>query len=738
MRKSFFRLSSCLLLLTCMLVFSQNIFAWSEGDGTESNPYLITSVEDFQNLIDTINGYHSYTTGSWWNQQTNYVQKNYNGVYFKLTKNLDLSNGFTYHFSNSPNRTNYYFGGTFDGDHHIVSNLTISASSSHNNGGTDDVGLFGELRGTVKNLGVDNASVSSTFKESIGMGYTCAVGVIAGWLNGGTIDGCYVSNVKVGYNNNSATGSYAGGIAGNISNGGVIRNSNALEVEIECNGKNTWKGNHCLAGGISTKENGDEDGTIENCSYSGLVRTNNGYYNYWTSEYVDRGADTTGVKTAEEVQQDIAKNFYGYVGGVCLWENRWNLVGYLGETLNQLNNNNINTTKDTTIDFAALEYNYTTNDWSTDDTHDYIYASTNMQPGDGYFVYPIDSSEQFVYAETNFMTSGNVTIASKTNNGNNVNDAKWFALGNPFDKSLSVQGLINLFGNSINNGLYIYSNREDSAANLNIGWNLLTSNTTYDIYPGQGFMVGNTTGTLPETTLQYPTTQSNKSTPNKENEMIFIAKANNKSKIAYAEMNENVENEFDLMDAFAMFSNSNADLVEPYFVVEEKAIAFNSFKTLPYTSPISFHASKISEVNFSVENVPEGVNVAIVDLNTNAETDLTNGEVFNFIAEEGENAGKYAIKFTKSSVGINEVNANEISMSLYPNPAVDKTTLTINGLDNEATITITDELGRVVNTMSIAAQQTNVTINTDNLASGVYYVKVVSNNTANTQKLIVR
>lgn len=45
---------------------------------------------------------------------------------------------------------------------------------------------------------------------------------------------------------------------------------------------------------------------------------------------------------------------------------------------------------------------------------------------------------------------------------------------------------------------------------------------------------------------------------------------------------------------------------------------------------------------------------------------------------------------------MNDIIAEEFSMSLYPNPAKDKTTLTINGLDKEATMTISDELGRTI------------------------------------------
>ena len=426
----------------------------------------------------------------------------------------------------------------------------------------------------------------------------------------------------------------------------------------------------------------------------------------------------------------------------------------------QLNNNHIGAR-----DIAAVGYNYGlkdtyywiidtvgANNWSTD----YLYADDIMLQEDGYFVYPMSTVASDLIVGTNLLTSDSIKEfqvwnynygqpqaysqdGTTINNSETAVSARWFALGNPFDKELLTSIVLDSLKNTQGEVVYCYNAQTGQWENPET------------IKPGQGFMVaGNklldhlqdtNTGVYPCEIIgfiAYPTSSNKKSDIVEDTKIIFNSVANGTTSNVYARINKNAENNFDIIDSYKMLSTANDDLVDPYFVVDNKMVLIDEFKTLPYASPISFHASKISEVNFSVENVPEGVNVAIVDLNTNAETDLTNGEVFNFIAEEGENAGKYAIKFTKSSVGINEVNANEISMSLYPNPAVDKTTLTINGLDNEATITITDELGRVVNTMSIAAQQTNVTINTDNLASGVYYVKVVSNNTANTQKLIVR
>ncbi len=83
------------------------------------------------------------------------------------------------------------FSGTFDGNGHVVANLTISASG-------DEIGLFGVSSGTVKNLGVTNVNLSG--------GYD--VGGLIG-LSYGLVDNCYSTGTI------NATQNYIGGLVGN-------------------------------------------------------------------------------------------------------------------------------------------------------------------------------------------------------------------------------------------------------------------------------------------------------------------------------------------------------------------------------------------------------------------------------------------------------------------------------------------------------------------------------------------
>jgi hypothetical protein len=75
---------------------------------------------------------------------------------------------------------------------------------------------------------------------------------------------------------------------------------------------------------------------------------------------------------------------------------------------------------------------------------------------------------------------------------------------------------------------------------------------------------------------------------------------------------------------------------------------------------------------------------------------------------------------------------------MYPNPATSQTTLVLDGVNGNAQVLVNDVQGRVVNTYNVAKGQTTLKINTQSLASGVYYVRVISNNIAKTEKLIIK
>ena len=79
------------------------------------------------------------------------------------------------------------FTGTFDGNSFEITGLRAQLSVSSER---DYVGLFGYNSGTIKNLGLSNVSVTSTYND------TCYVGGLVAY-NQGTITNCYISSGTV-------------------------------------------------------------------------------------------------------------------------------------------------------------------------------------------------------------------------------------------------------------------------------------------------------------------------------------------------------------------------------------------------------------------------------------------------------------------------------------------------------------------------------------------------------------
>jgi hypothetical protein len=108
--------------------------------------------------------------------------------------------------------------------------------------------------------------------------------------------------------------------------------------------------------------------------------------------------------------------------------------------------------------------------------------------------------------------------------------------------------------------------------------------------------------------------------------------------------------------------------------------------------------------------------------------------------------GKFAASDTKkigygSYIGLEEVTQNDVSMTIYPNPAKYNATLDISLAQNSvATIKVVDLMGRNVidlGTKSMKAGQNTIELNTSNLNSGMYFVKVATENGIVTKKITI-
>ena len=211
------------------LQYSVDLYAdsfYSSGNGTKDNPYII------DNDMQLAKFAHDVTNA--FPDKGNANLGVYNGVYFKLGKDIDLSSALWMPIGTWANYNTRYFSGKFDGDGHTIRNTRIvwkGKSGSY----WSMWGLFSRLQGTasneagfcsVSNFILDGISVEKEAGTTlVGEGHN--IGTIAGEISQNTeVSNIIVKNAKITDNKETYTTSYQlrlGGLVGNLDQSGVYR-----------------------------------------------------------------------------------------------------------------------------------------------------------------------------------------------------------------------------------------------------------------------------------------------------------------------------------------------------------------------------------------------------------------------------------------------------------------------------------------------------------------------------------
>ena len=153
---------------------------------------------------------------------------------------------------------------------------------------------------------------------------------------------------------------------------------------------------------------------------------------------------------------------------------------------------------------------------------------------------------------------------------------------------------------------------------------------------------------------------------------------------------------------------------------------------------IGFALATVADFTLEDENV-QNITATLTDnAFTATVNDLVEGQTYFYKAYITNEVGTaYGTVETFTLLGLTDALANQIAVSLYPNPASDNATLDINGLNQDAKIVVSDLQGRILSQDNIKAGTTRYTLNVSNMSSGVYYIRIITDNVVSTQKLIV-
>ena len=170
--------------------------AFAGGSGTDSDPYLISTVAQLRNLQTDIS----------------LLSQNFklaNDLQFLSTSYSDSAVGWQ-----PIGNSTHPFVGEFDGGGHVIQDLYI-------NTGENGVGLFGNVSGTIKNVNLINANVTGNLNVGALVGWT--IGAISNSHISGNITGIGIVGGIVGWSEGIiANSSITGNVTGKFVLGGVV------------------------------------------------------------------------------------------------------------------------------------------------------------------------------------------------------------------------------------------------------------------------------------------------------------------------------------------------------------------------------------------------------------------------------------------------------------------------------------------------------------------------------------
>lgn len=259
-----------------------------EGEGTEENPYLISSLADLKGLAEA----------------TTVKSMSFEGDWFRMTADIDCEYDPDFNGIAASGSASHIFAGTFDGNGHTISRLLLDKVKTDASGTAVPAsskaycGLFGRVatKGVIRNLTIAADSRITLLSSS---------GAFAGTLDG-RIENCINLADVTGVNG------LIGGIAGVVSKNGVISGCyNAGHIRIGSTYGGGLAGN--CAGQIEDSQNdGQVSGTVTNPLRGPGTQKNIGGI---TGQIVSTGVISGCLNTGTVISYGGSGGIAGYVNG---------------------------------------------------------------------------------------------------------------------------------------------------------------------------------------------------------------------------------------------------------------------------------------------------------------------------------------------------------------------------------------------------------------------------------------
>ncbi|MFD2917474.1 T9SS type A sorting domain-containing protein [Psychroserpens luteus] len=384
-------------------------------------------------------------------------------------------------------------------------------------------------------------------------------------------------------------------------------------------------------------------------------------------------------------------------------------------------------------------------------TNEYItYSSSEtatLDPAIGYRAASTDDGN-FIFTGTVNKTDKAIPIVSS-----GTGNTEWNLIGNPYPSYITLSEFLSQNGSVFTierSGVYGYGG--DASTGWTI-WNQAFSDFNPDalIAPGQGFLV--TSKSASETVNFTTGMRSSGDTDD------FIEDERSSTVINISQLKLQITNSTKMFNTDFYFNDTATLGLNPGYdsgllgsvddfalyshLVEENTGLALGIQTLNNTNlsteviiPLGVNANQGEQLTFSIaeSTLASSVNVYLEDNLANTSTLLTTGDYILTPNTNLSGTGRFFLRFTEEALSTVENSFN--NLNIYTSKATKE--IVVNGQLAENTMcNIYDVQGRLVSTTQLNYTTLENRINISTVSTGIYIVKLQSNNLEKTQKLII-
>ncbi|TCI93615.1 T9SS type A sorting domain-containing protein [Tenacibaculum sp. M341] len=348
-------------------------------------------------------------------------------------------------------------------------------------------------------------------------------------------------------------------------------------------------------------------------------------------------------------------------------------------------------------------------------------------------------------------TNGGVSFTGTINTGDvteSVAESKWNAVGNPYTAYLPI--------NDISGENFIAANSSkfdpsfmavytwDATQNKYAAISLLDAESK--IAPGQGFFIRTNSGVTDVTFnanqrgLPVSTGSSTRGDNDNEDFSIELLAQSGENMVATKIMYSNSGTKgLDAGYDIGNFSGASFDVFSK--LVEGNSEENYTIQSLPADGyqevviPIGVVAQKDEEIIFSVNTnkLPTDATIYLEDKQTNTFNEITQGSFAVTLNETLKGTGRFYLHASGKTLSSDDTVINNESISIFKSA---KNQITITGVDTNATIKVYSILGKEVSNTQIVSG-TTATVSLENLSVGIYIVKLQTEHSEISKKIVL-